>query len=393
MRRSYRILPIYTGDVSGACSALYELGGLTVMHDPSGCNSTYNTHDELRWYDEDSLIYISGLCERDAVMGNDAKFVDDIVTEAQKLHPKFVALASSPVAYMTGTDFPALAKLIEEKIQVPVFAVPTNGMHDYVSGARAAFRLVAERLVIPAVKKDRGSGESAAANRERKVNLLGVTPLDFGPQSCVDELCRNLASYGWEVNAVWAMGQTLAQLTRSDEAAVNLVVSSTGLAAAKLMWEELQMPYVIGTPLGSFTGNICESLTRVTEQEPEDLPVAYFKDRLEGPAEITVVGEPVTAGSFAALIEQETGKAVRMLCPLEEWKGLLSRNDLAVRGEEELEQALTGTKVLIADPLYRPVCPKDCQLVQMPHIAFSGRIYAEKLPELSKIIEEIQNLI
>ena len=56
MRQSYRIIPIYTADVSGVCSALYELGGMTVMHDPSGCNSTYNTHDELRWYDQDSLI-------------------------------------------------------------------------------------------------------------------------------------------------------------------------------------------------------------------------------------------------------------------------------------------------------------------------------------------------
>ena len=66
MRQAYRIIPIYTADVSGVCSALYELGGMTVMHDPSGCNSTYNTHDEIRWYDEDSLIFISGLTEIDA---------------------------------------------------------------------------------------------------------------------------------------------------------------------------------------------------------------------------------------------------------------------------------------------------------------------------------------
>ena len=73
MRQAYRIIPIYTADVSGVCSALYELGGMVVMHDPSGCNSTYNTHDEIRWYEQDSLIYISGLTEIDAVMGNDAK--------------------------------------------------------------------------------------------------------------------------------------------------------------------------------------------------------------------------------------------------------------------------------------------------------------------------------
>ena len=78
MRQSYRIIPIYTADVSGVCSALYELGGMTVMHDPSGCNSTYNTHDEIRWYEQDSMIYISGLTEIDAVMGNDEKMICDI---------------------------------------------------------------------------------------------------------------------------------------------------------------------------------------------------------------------------------------------------------------------------------------------------------------------------
>ena len=85
MKQAYRIIPIYTADVSGVCSALYELGGMTVMHDPSGCNSTYNTHDEIRWYDEDSLIFISGLTEIDAIMGNDEKFIHDIEEAASEL--------------------------------------------------------------------------------------------------------------------------------------------------------------------------------------------------------------------------------------------------------------------------------------------------------------------
>ena len=89
MRQSYRIIPIYTSDVSGVCSALYELGGMVVMHDPSGCNSTYNTHDEIRWYDQDSLIFISGLTEIDAVMGNDEKFLSDIKEAAREFHPNF----------------------------------------------------------------------------------------------------------------------------------------------------------------------------------------------------------------------------------------------------------------------------------------------------------------
>ena len=112
MRQAYRIIPIYTADVSGVCSALYELGGMTVMHDPSGCNSTYNTHDEIRWYDQDSLIFISGLTDIDAIMGNDEKFLQDIEEAAKELKPKFIALASSPIPFMNGTDFQGLARAL-----------------------------------------------------------------------------------------------------------------------------------------------------------------------------------------------------------------------------------------------------------------------------------------
>ena len=147
MRQSYRIIPIYTSDVSGVCSALYELGGMVVMHDPSGCNSTYNTHDEIRWYDQDSLIFISGLTEIDAVMGNDEKFLSDIKEAAREFHPKFIALVSSPIPFMNGTDFPALAKVLEIETGIPSFAVPTNGMHDYVYGAGIAFEEIAKRFV------------------------------------------------------------------------------------------------------------------------------------------------------------------------------------------------------------------------------------------------------
>ena len=126
MRQAYRIIPIYTADVSGVCSALYELGGMTVMHDPSGCNSTYNTHDEIRWYDQDSLIFISGLTDIDAIMGNDEKFLQDIEEAAKELKPKFIALASSPIPFMNGTDFQGLARALTARTGIPVFSVPTR---------------------------------------------------------------------------------------------------------------------------------------------------------------------------------------------------------------------------------------------------------------------------
>ena len=254
MRQSYRIIPIYTADVSGVCSALYELGGMTVMHDPSGCNSTYNTHDELRWYDQDSLIFISGLTEIDAIMGNDQKFIDDVEHAAKQLHPKFIALAGSPIPFMNGTDFPAIAQVIEAETGIPTFSVPTNGMNDYVYGAGIALEEIAKRFVKDPEKQDQKDSTSKA------VNLLGVTPLDFGAQENVEILKQNLQKCGWEVMSSWAMGDDLETLQRSAQADVNLVVSAVGLRAAKILWKTYKIPYVIGTPNEWLTEDICKAL-------------------------------------------------------------------------------------------------------------------------------------
>ena len=378
MRQSYRIIPIYTADVSGVCSALYELGGMTVMHDPSGCNSTYNTHDEIRWYDQDSLIFISGLTEIDAIMGNDRKFIDDIEHAARELQPKFIALAGSPIPFMNGTDFPAIARVIETETGIPTFAVPTNGMHDYVYGAGIALEEIAKRFTEKA--DTRNAIQKPESRFRRSVNLLGVTPLDFGPQKNVNLLKENLQKYGWNVLSTWAMGDSLETLQLAGTAEVNLVVSAVGLRAAKVLQEKFGTPYVIGTPNEWLAENISKKMENAIEQlSGAFIPEAvYLKDRMQTSAEIILIGEPVTMGSLAAGIEKVYGRSARVFCPLKECEKLIGEKDAIVLGEEAMEKALKDAKIIVADPLYRPIVPKDCEFYELPHVAFSGRIFLSR---------------
>ena len=387
MRQSYKIIPVYTADVSGVCSALYELGGMVVMHDPSGCNSTYNTHDEIRWYDQDSLIFISGLSEIDAVMGNDAKFINDIEEAARELKPKFIALAGSPIPFMNGTDFPAIAQVIETETGIPAFAVPTNGMHDYTYGAGLALAKIAERFV------------EERAIRPHTLNILGATPLDFGLQKNVEAMKQKISKYGWEVLSTWAMGDSLETLSLAGAAEVNLVVSFVGIPAAKVLKEKFGTPYIIGTPIGDFTEDILRLLNETLGIRNEEIEiaeeqailnrnVAYLNKRLSGDSEITLIGEAVTMGSLAAAIEKKYHKAVRVICPLETHEGLFGENDRVSRGEEEIENLLKKTEIIVADPLYRPICPKDSRFYELPHIAFSGRIFLKKMKQENSMFLE-----
>ena len=406
MRQAYRIIPIYTADVSGVCSALYELGGMTVMHDPSGCNSTYNTHDEIRWYDQDSLIFISGLTDIDAIMGNDEKFLRDIEDVAEELKPKFIALARSPIPFMNGTDFPGLARALTAETGIPAFSVPTSGMHDYVYGAGLALSEIARHFT------------GAAEKRKRKLNILGVTPLDFGPQPMVDAMKKRLEERGWEILSTWAMGDTLEELGRAGEAEVNLVVSSVGIPAANVLREKFGTPFLVGTPVEGYEDEISDALEKAAGSFYE-----AFEYKKENPAEkngtqisgrqeelwkvtpdqviylrkkdsplsgfiptpdITLIGEPVTMGSLAAAIEQKCGKKVQLLCPLEITEGLLRQEDEVIRGEEAMEEKLKTARIIVADPLYRPICSESATFYEMPHIAFSGRIYLKNLYNFRK---------
>ena len=138
----------YASDTAGVCSALFELGGMTIVHDASGCNSTYATHDEPRWFGSDSMTYISALTENDVVMGNDRKLIDDAVRAAEELHPAFIALCNSPIPLMVGCDMQAIAAVMENELDIPCFAVPANGMKHYWQGAAAAWKKTEHGTVI-----------------------------------------------------------------------------------------------------------------------------------------------------------------------------------------------------------------------------------------------------
>ena len=361
MNRSQRILPVYTGDVSGACSALFELGGMVVIHDPSGCNSTYNTHDETRWYDHDSLIFISALMERDAILGNDEKLVDDVVDAALELRPKFIALCNSPIPFITGTDFRALCKIVERRTGIPCFYVRTNGMHDYTVGAGGALAAIAQRFVR---EKPR---------RQATLNILGVTPLDFGENDAPETLRAFVGDAGFEVTSCWAMGSTLEEMTAASEAAVNLVVSSTGIPAARILHERFGTPYVVGRPHGAFSASLADALRAVADSGACAWPCRDLRVSVVSGTRC-VVGEPVDVGSFAAACELEGEPGVRVVCATESTYDLLARQDIHAEGEEDVEAALARAELVYADALYAPVLPDGAQLVVRPHLAFSGRM-------------------
>lgn len=414
-------LSTYTADVSGVCSALYELGGMVVIHDPSGCNSTYNTHDEPRWYDMDSLIFISGLSQMDAIMGNDDKFINDIVRAAKELKPRFIALVRTPIPLMTGTDFEGIARVIEKQTQIPVFYFPTSGMHSYVSGAGMALETVARELVLPtnanehfkengieienvsnelsvadtkrqnqqklnqSEQKQIENTESKQSNSKIKINILGATPLDFSVNSTLDSIKEFLSKH-FEIISTFAMGSTIEEIQKAGEADVNLVISSVGFPAAKVLEERFSTPYVIGTPVKDFAGIIAEKLIDAAWTGKSQ--AAYFsvtssgKNISRAANGIYIIGESVISQSLKAAMALKQGIDATVICPLETEPEYIGENVLLFSSEEEIKAAIAEAKTVIADPIYKTICAEKTNFIALPHEAFSGRIYRKEIHNL-----------
>ena len=403
MKQTARIISTYSADVMGVCSALFELGGMTVMHDASGCNSTYTTHDEPRWYDMDSMVYISGISEMEAIMGDDEKLISDIVDAAAVLKPAFIAIAGTPIPTMTGFDFEAVAAVIEQRSGIPSFGFPTTGMNTYIHGASMAFAGIAERFV-----DDPGDSCCMRPNGI-KVNVLGLTPLDFSVNGTDDSIVQWLEREGFEVVSKWAMGSSLNEIRRSAEADVNLVVSAAGYGAAKVLYERFGMPYAIGFPAGNelpglLADQIILNVKKFKEQggaksfgEAEiSVDSGVFLDGSEGKGGSTyekgfaaVIGEGITSLSLAGTIELECGIPAKVLCATECPEDILRECDRMTPDEDDIIPELEGAAFVIADPLYRPIVPESAEFIPLPSEAFSGRIYRDEIPDLVADINEL----
>lgn len=420
----------YTADVSGVCSALYELGGMTVIHDPSGCNSTYSTHDEPRWFDTDSLMFVSGLDEMTAVLGDDNVLIDDVTHAVRDLKPRFVTLCSGSIPHIIAFDCKGVAHLLEKRTGVPMLPVATTGNRSYVAGVGAALTEWVKRFADPSENPYRAAntlegaaGPDARGSEAFSVNLLGVTPLDFSVNGNVDAMRKVFEDAGIPVNCCAAMGESFDSLRHIFRASVNVVVSSCGRRLARYMEQTAGIPYVEGAPIGAYGANRLPELAKEAYEKKRasverdshgamdgasgsaELPssrrasgslrmlLAKKKEDSEGiclwkgnPAhdrwdvpdgQILIIGEEVFAQSLAAAINQLAPDCRHGLQAFAVWPDV----DHGFP-EDVLAELIRKSRYIIGDPLYRTI-PHDSKqniFVDFPHEAYSGRIFRDQIP-------------
>lgn len=371
IKNASRIISTYSADIFGVCSALYELGGMVIMHDASGCNSTYTTHDEPRWYDIESNIFISALTEAEAIFGDDDKLINEICDAAEDLEPKFIAIAGTPVPTMIGTDLKAIASVIEQRTGIPSFGFHTTGMNSYIHGASLAFETLVSRFCGAGTKKQ----------PELSVNIIGATPLDFSVNGSIQSIKKWLSDEGFKITSCFSMGDysSLENISNSGSANVSLVISESGLAAAQRLESMFGIPYVAGVPIGkAFSEVLSKALKSAACRNTSDTEI--FADRNPDENSRVIIGESVFSASLAQEMLIEYGINSRVISPL--GNCCLQKCDAELLGESDIENAVKNASEVIADPLYKPIVNPSSKFTALPHEGFSGRIYRKDIPDM-----------
>lgn len=382
MEQLWITLPAFAPDYSGVCSAMFDLKGLTVVHDASGCTGNYTGYDEPRWYGSESKIFCSGLREIDAVLGNDEKLIHNILKTGELVHPTIYTVVGSPVPMVIGTDTKGIAHELEVTTGVPAFGFDTNGLGLYHTGVSDAMCRLINRFT-----------EKSNTKVERGINILGTTPLDISANENAQDLKNRLEDWGFNVLGQMMMGASIEQIRNLDQAVVNLVVTSSGLEAAELLEKKFSIPYVVGMPLANDTG-----VKELLEQTIQDNKSRKLLDEA-GTGDVLIICEQVLGNSLRNLLQKRYRKirvTVGTFFDLNE--EIAAQGDINITSEEKLIKVLESGQysTLVGDPLFEELLDDigGMQFVGIPHVAVSSKIYWKNMPRLLRYdMEELINKI
>ena len=220
---------------------------------------------------------------------------------------------------------------------------------------------------------DRGAGEALLAlmetfagrqvREERRetgtlpsVGVLGCTPMDFRLPREAGELKAALRGQGYGDVLIYGVEGGLDAVRRADSVSKNLVVSPSGMEAARYLEKKFGIPWETGCPL----------------QEMKS-----FEDRLPGASRILIIHQQIRANAIRDQILQ-TG--MKQEISVFSWFRMLPELMREGDGKLDSEDAFSalvkdgGYDLVIADPVMKSLVPfYRGKWIDEVHFAVSGQ--------------------
>ena len=221
-------LPPPVSDGAGISDWMRRHRWANVLVTPAGCRSCMSDCDMT---EDQKHVYYPTVVTSDFVFGMEdtTKKQTDALLKQTKLSG--VSLIGTAVPSFIGMDGESVADSLCEKDYQAVYW-EADGFHDALYGVSQA-ELQQVRCKVNWLLKE----------KKKVVQILGYSPLLAGPMTDLEEGLSFLRQLGYEVIFD---GQQAAR----NVPALNWVVSTAGIAAARWMQERLQTPSIISRPLG-----------------------------------------------------------------------------------------------------------------------------------------------
>lgn len=345
MKGLRKYLTPFAPDQSGAVSVLYELGGILVICDAGGCTGNICGFDEPRWFSHKSALFSAGLRDMDAILGRDDKLVAKLVDAADKVKAEFVAIIGTPVPAVIATDYQAIKRMIQKKLDLPVLIVEATGTNLYDKGEEEAYLELFRNFAVEKLPAD-----------PTRIGVIGVTPQNMSDLGIEKKLKAALGEEEGKQVCCYGMGAGLLEVKMASAAAKNIVVSPSGLKAAKYLEKQFGTPYETVFPLAG-----------------EMIPDMEYTGK-----KILVIHQQAQANSIRSeMLKRSGGNADITVGSWFMMKPELSQSgDIHLTEEDEFtELAAGGYDVIIAYPVLRSMIPDFKGIfIDMPHFAVSGRL-------------------
>ena len=338
MKRLLKHISPFAPDDSGACSVLYEMGGITVICDAGGCAGNVCGFDEPRWFEKRSALFSAGLRDMDAILGRDDLLVKKLALICEQVETKFTAIVGTPVPAVIATDLKALERMSEKKTSLPCIALNTDGTRYYDFGEQMAYYRLFEKFASDKLPVRKG-----------KLGVIGATPLDTGETD--SKAIKQALSDRYDEVVCFGMDSSLDEVIKASECEKILVIAPSGIKAAELLNERFGTPFEAGFPEIADTPDIKDKRVLIVHQQ---FYANALRERLERQ------GCEVTVSSFFMMKDDHRREG-----------------DIHLREEDDLtELAINGGyDVIAADERFRLMLKGfSGEFVNVRHFAVGGKL-------------------
>lgn len=360
MRKLWKILPPLMADNFGFIETMRQTDGVGIIDD---CGAYRLTRERRKG--QDLRVCHTEINSEDVVGGTRQKVLDAFEKVQERYNGKFALLTAGPCSAMIGTDLDEAAEQISKQNGIPARAVKLSGHKTYDEG-------ISETLYTMAVLLC--EEQQVIAN---SVNLLGANTFDWQ-----EEMPQKIRSWfecqGIHVIANLGGKETSPNIKRMPAASMNVVLTVSGLKAAKYLQQQFGTPYVAMAPFGAKWGELL--IESIRGQQPVQSHIMDEED-----AQVLIIGEQLMANAIRETLIREYGiKRIQVASFYKLSKELAAPHDIRIRDEDDAKRLLgeSSYRMVIADPLLRSMASETVKWIGLPHKVFS--LYGENktLPSL-----------